>query len=283
MANLKEIDLRKKSVQSTMQVTSAMQVVSSTKLKKAQSVIMQLRPYAEGLEGMMSNIISAAGDNAANDLAQPGRGDKRLAIVFTSNRGLCGVFNTSIIKRAKSYAEERDTSFITLGSKGNMILSKTHDVAEDHSQTLNHLTFADMASIAEHIITLFRSGEYSGVDIIYTKFVSAGTQQVCVEPFLPIDLNSVASEEQSVEQDYIFEPTPTDILDVLIPKALNTQLYRCAADSIASEHSARMVAMKKATENAKDLAAELTLTFNKLRQAAITKEILEIVAGAEAV
>ena len=284
MANLKEIRNRIASVSSTMQITSAMKMVSAAKLKKAQDAITMMRPYSRTLKQLIQNLSSSLDGDSQNPYSQ-GRSKKSILLVsITSNRGLCGAFNTNIIKRTKQLAGEdykdKKVSLMTIGKKGSEILSKTGKVVSSHDNLFDNLNYNDVGKIAQLVMDNFEEKIYDEVVLIYNRFKNAATQIVQVEPFLPI----IPTEEMktSSNTDYIFEPSQAEIVNELLPKSLKIQLFKALRDSFASEHGARMTAMHKATDNATDLRDQLKLTYNKARQAAITNEILEIVGGAEA-
>jgi F-type H+-transporting ATPase subunit gamma len=282
MANLKEIRNRISSVNSTMQITSAMKMVSAAKLKKAQDAITAMRPYADKLTELLQSLSATLDADSGSKFAEQRELKNVLIVSITSNRGLCGAFNTNVIKRSIATAakyEGKNVSFLTIGKKANDILSKSFEVAGNESKVFEDLTFENVSEIAEVLMAKFINGEVDKIEIIYNKFKNAATQEVMVEQFLPI----VPTENDSnAVLDYIFEPEKERIVEELIPKSLKTQLYKGVRDSFASEHGARMTAMHKATDNAKELRDQLKLTYNKARQAAITNEILEIVGGAEA-
>ncbi|MEN2398466.1 ATP synthase F1 subunit gamma [Flavobacterium sp. MC2016-06] len=283
MANLKEIRNRITSVSSTMQITSAMKMVSAAKLKKAQDAITAMRPYAEKLTELLQNLSATLEGEVGGDFTTQREVKKVLLVAITSNRGLCGAFNTNIIKEAKSRSEfyaGKQVDIFPIGKKGNDVLAKTHKVHGHHNAIFDHLTFDNVAGIADNLIEKFLSGEYDKIELIYNQFKNAATQIVQVEQFLP--LAPIKSDKPVTAGDYIFEPSKEEIVLTLIPKSLKTQLYKGIRDSFASEHGARMTAMHKATDNATELRNQLKLTYNKARQAAITNEILEIVGGAEA-
>jgi F-type H+-transporting ATPase subunit gamma len=283
MANLKEIRNRITSVSSTMQITSAMKMVSAAKLKKAQDAITAMRPYAEKLTELLQNLSSTLEGEVGGSYTKQREINKVLVVAITSNRGLCGAFNTNIIKQAKVVAESysgKQVDIFAIGKKGNDILVKTNTVIENHSDIYDNLTFDSVAKIANILSDKFTSGEYDKIELVYNQFKNAATQIVQTEQFLP--LAAVKSDKPVSTGDYIFEPSKEEIVETLIPKMLKTQLYKSIRDSFASEHGARMTAMHKATDNATDLRNQLKLTYNKARQAAITNEILEIVGGAEA-
>ena len=283
MANLKEIRNRIASVSSTMQITSAMKMVSAAKLKKAQDAITAMRPYANTLTELLQNLSGSIEDASGSAYANERPVEKVLLVAITSNRGLCGGFNSSIIKKiiAKRngvYAGKQVEVF-TIGKKGNDILSKEFTVTDNRGDVFDDLTFANVAAVADQLMELYASGAYDRIDLVYNRFKNAATQIVTPEQFLPI---VPVTEKTASTSDYIYEPTQAEIVSMLIPKALKTQLFKALRDSFASEHGARMTAMHKATDNATELRDQLKLTYNKARQAAITNEILEIVGGAEA-
>ena len=283
MANLKEIRNRIASVSSTMQITSAMKMVSAAKLKKAQDAITAMRPYANKLTELLQSLSATMDADSGSKFSIQREVKKVLIVAITSNRGLAGAFNSNIIKEingltTKTYAN-KDVSYIAIGKKGNDAFKKSNKVIANESTIYDDLTFDNVAEIAELLMAKFVAGEFDKIEIVYNKFKNAATQEIMVEQFLPI-----VPVEGSVNTnaDYIFEPSKVEIVEQLIPKSLKTQLYKAIRDSFASEHGARMTAMHKATDNATELRDQLKLTYNKARQAAITNEILEIVGGAEA-
>ena len=283
MANLKEIRSRIASVSSTMQISSAIKMVSAATLKKAQDSITAMRPYADILTELLQNLSGSIEDASGSVYATERPVQKVLLVAITSNRGLCGGFNSNIIKevvnqRDNNYAGKQVDVF-TIGKKGNDILSKDFSVAENRGDVFDELTFANVATVANQLMALYAGGGYDQIDLVYNRFKNAATQIVTLEQFLPIV--PVAAETAS-NSDYLYEPAQEEIVSTLIPKALKTQLFKALRDSFASEHGARMTAMHKATDNATELRDQLKLTYNKARQAAITNEILEIVGGAEA-
>ena len=283
MANLKEIRNRITSVSSTMQITSAMKMVSAAKLKKAQDAITAMRPYAEKLTELLQNLSASLEGEVGGAYTTQREVKKVLLVAVTSNRGLCGAFNTNVIKEIKNRTEfysGKQVDVFPIGKKGNDVLAKTHKVHGHHNAIFDHLTFDNVAGIAENLTEKFLSGEYDKIELVYNQFKNAATQIVQVEQFLP--LAPIQSDKTVTAGDYIFEPSKEEIVLTLIPKSLKTQLYKGIRDSFASEHGARMTAMHKATDNATELRNQLKLTYNKARQAAITNEILEIVGGAEA-
>jgi F-type H+-transporting ATPase subunit gamma len=283
MANLKEIRNRITSVSSTMQITSAMKMVSAAKLKKAQDAITAMRPYAEKLTELLQNLSATLEGEVGGDYTTQREVKKVLLVAITSNRGLCGAFNTNVIKEIKNrtvFYAGKQVDVFAIGKKGNDVLSKTHKVHGHHNAIFDHLTFDNVAGIADNLIEKFLAGDYDRIELIYNQFKNAATQIVQTEQFLP--LAPIKSDVPVTAGDYIFEPSKEEIVLTLIPKSLKTQLYKGIRDSFASEHGARMTAMHKATDNATELRNQLKLTYNKARQAAITNEILEIVGGAEA-
>ncbi|WP_147677691.1 ATP synthase F1 subunit gamma [Algibacter pacificus] len=283
MANLKEIRNRISSVSSTMQITSAMKMVSAAKLKKAQDAITAMRPYSDKLTELLQSLSATLDADSGSAYATQREVNKVLIVTITSNRGLAGAFNSNIIKEVSKLSSETyadmEVSYLTIGKKGNDAFAKTNKVIDNKSDIFDDLTFDNVAEIAEILMTKFIAAEFDKIDIVYNKFKNAATQIVTKEQFLPIVPVEGAAVNNS---DYVFEPSKLEIIEELIPKSLKTQLYKGIRDSFASEHGARMTAMHKATDNATELRDQLKLTYNKARQAAITNEILEIVGGAEA-
>ena len=285
MANLKEIRNRIVSIGSTMQITSAMKMVSAAKLKKAQDAITQMRPYANKLTELMQSLSPALKDMEDGiDYTAQRDPNRILFVAITSNRGLCGAFNSTIVKQIISLAETKyagkEVSILSIGKKGHDILSKQYEIFENKSSVFDDLNYENVAVIAENLADAFVDGKFDRIILVYNRFKNAATQIVTVEQFLPIV--PPADDEVQTDVDFIFEPSKEEILKGLLPKSLKTQLYKAIRDSFASEHGARMTAMHKATDNAQELRDELLLQYNKARQAAITNEILEIVGGAEA-
>ncbi|UGU17830.1 ATP synthase F1 subunit gamma [Sinomicrobium kalidii] len=282
MANLKEIRGRITSVSSTMQITSAMKMVSAAKLKKAQDAITAMRPYAEKLTELLQGLSASMEGDSGSVYAEEREVNNVLAVVITSNRGLCGAFNSNVIKEAKQAVADtykgKQVDFVAIGRKGGEVLGKSYTIKENHDHIFDDLTFDNVSEIAEGLMAKYVDGSYDKIVLLYNHFKNAATQIVRNEQFLPI----VPVEGDELASDYIFEPSKEEIIATLIPKSLKTQLYKAVRDSFASEHGARMTAMHKATDNAKELKDQLKLTYNKARQAAITNEILEIVGGAEA-
>ena len=289
MPNLKEIRNRIVSVGSTMQITSAMKMVSAAKLKRAQDAVTKLRPYAAKLKELLQNL-SAVTDPSENKFAKINDSKSVLIVAVTSNRGLCGGFNNNIIKRVQFLIQndfkENDVKVLCLGKKVKDVIKKTPNyfITEELSAVediFSELTFDRASTIANELMELYKQQQFSKIVVVYNRFVNAATQAIETEQFLPV-LEVKQVEGVSVAQDYIFEPNKEDLIAVLIPKSLKIQLFKALLDSNASENGARMTAMHKATDNANDLQKSLKLSYNKARQAAITNEILEIVGGAEA-
>jgi F-type H+-transporting ATPase subunit gamma len=288
MANLKEIRNRIASVGSTMQITSAMKMVSAAKLKRAQDAVTKLRPYAGKLKEILGNL-SAVADASENKLSQVNDSKSILIVAISSNRGLCGGFNNNIIKKVQhliaSDYQAFDVKVLCLGKKVKDVIKKTpnyfiNDELAILEDIFLDLTFERTGLIATQVMSLYEQQQFSKIVVVYNSFINAASQSIEVEQFLP--LISPIPENNSNTVDYVFEPNKQELVSVLIPKSLKIQLFKALLDSNASEHGARMTAMHKATDNAKDLQKNLKLTYNKARQAAITNEILEIVGGAEA-
>lgn len=281
MANLKEIRSRIASINSTMQITSAMKMVSAAKSKKAQDAIMAMKPYANKLNELLNSLGSALGESNPF-MPRTESPENILVLAITSDRGLCGAFNSNIIKQALAISERfegKNVTFRTIGKKGNDILRKTGKVVCFDEHIFDSLSFAKITPIAEELMNVYQSGTYDKIILLYNSFKNVATQVVTEEIFLPIQ---PVSENNEASLDYIYEPSKQTIVDALIPKSLKMQLYKALRDSFAAEHGARMTAMHKATDNATELRNQLKLTYNKARQTTITNEILEIVAGAEA-
>ncbi len=281
MANLKEIRSRIASINSTMQITSAMKMVSAAKSKKAQDAIMAMKPYANKLNELLNSLGSALGESNPF-MPRTESPENILVLAITSDRGLCGAFNSNIIKQALAISERfegKNVTFRTIGKKGNDILRKTGKVVSFDEHIFDSLSFAKITPIAEELMNAYQSGTYDKIILLYNSFKNVATQVVTEEIFLPIQ---PISENNEASLDYIYEPSKQTIVDALIPKSLKMQLYKALRDSFAAEHGARMTAMHKATDNATELRNQLKLTYNKARQTTITNEILEIVAGAEA-
>jgi len=283
MSGLKEIRNRISSVSSTMQITNAMKMVSAAKLKKAQDSISATLPYSNKLSELIKNISASTDSDDTSPLFEKRESQNLLIIAITSNKGLCGGFNSNIIKEVnniKTTSASKRVDLLTIGKKGDDILSKKFEVISSHNDVYDNFNYNNIKEIAETVMQKFSDKEYDEVTLVYNHFKNAATQIVTKEKYLPIEES--ADENNSVSGDYIFEPNRPKILNELIPKSLSIQLFKAISDSIAGEHGARMTAMHKATDNASELRDQLKLTYNKARQTAITNEILEIVGGAEA-
>lgn len=271
-----------------MQITSAMKMVSAAKLKRAQDAIVQMRPYAEKLQDILSNV-SGSLDSSDGLYSQQREVKNILVVAITSNRGLCGAFNNSIVKEVNRVAAEHpgaNVGILSLGKKAADIFRKedrhyTKGFGDKPFEVWGDLTFAAVSGIAQEIMGQFAAGDWDKVVVCYNKFKNAAVQLVTAEQFLPV-MPPESDADNATNLDYIFEPNKEFIVEEIIPKSLRTQLFKAMLDSRASEHGARMTAMHKATENAGEMRDELKLHYNKARQAAITGEILEIVGGAEA-
>jgi F-type H+-transporting ATPase subunit gamma len=266
-----------------MKITSAMKMVSAAKLKKASDAIVQMRPYSNKLTELLQNLSATLDSDDGGVYTEEREVKKVLIVAITSNRGLCGGFNSAVVKEviqlAKTKYAGKEVSVFSIGKKGNDLLSKEFDIFQFESELFDHLTFENTAPFAQILMDEFEKGSYDQIDLVYNRFKNAATQIMTTEQFLPI----VSSDEVSDNNtDYIFEPNKAEIVQGLIPKSLKMQLFKALRDSYAAEHGARMTAMHKATDNATELRDDLLLAYNKARQAAITNEILEIVGGAEA-
>jgi len=290
MANLKEIRIRIASVMSTQQITKAMKMVSAAKLRRAQDAIVQMRPYAGKLREIIENVSSSLDSSSGGAFAAQRKVEKVLIVAITSNRGLCGGFNSNIIKGVNKRINEEfapqakagNVKVLSIGKKASESFSKKSNMSVgDYNTVYAALTFDNVAPIAEKIMADFAAGNYDRVEIVYNLFKNAAVQYVTTEQLLPITPPS-KNEKSKAVNDYIFEPSKEQIVTDLIPRSIKTQLYKALLDSHASEHGARMTAMSKATDNAQELLRDLRINYNKARQASITNEILEIVAGAEA-
>ena len=284
MANLKEIRNRISSVSSTMQITNAMKMVSAAKLKKAQDSIVSMRPYSEKISDLIDKLVSFSDETLSHPFFSNVNKGKILIITITSNRGLCGAFNSNIVKSTINKAAElsdKKIDIISIGKVGKEGLSKKFEISKDESSLYDNLTFENTSKIANGIINDFLNNKYDKVFITYNQFKNAATQIVKFETLLPI--NSTKNlDKAKINNNYIIEPSYHSILETLLPSSIRIKLFKAIKESFASEHGARMTAMHKATDNAKDLRDQLKLTYNQARQASITNEILEIVSGAEA-
>ncbi|MBW8359065.1 MAG: ATP synthase F1 subunit gamma [Weeksellaceae bacterium] len=281
MANLKEIRGRITSIGSTMQITSAMKMVAAAKLKKAQDAIVMLRPYSEKLTELIENVSAGADLEDVSTFTAEREVKKALYIVVTSNRGLAGAFNSSVVKELTLQLSKvsYETEILAVGKKAYDAVRRNRTVYGNQSSVFDQMSFDAVAGFTEQVMKDYTEGKFDRVFVIYNKFINAATQEVKTEQVLPI---SLPEKKSGVNIDYIFEPSGREILENLIPKSIKTQVYKSVLDSVAAEHGARMTAMHKATDNAQALKNDLVITYNKARQAAITNEILEIVSGAEA-
>lgn len=289
MPNLKEVRNRISSTISTQQITKAMKLVSATKLRKAQSAIMQMRPYADKLNGVLQNLADSVDDEKLTRYFKTQSLNKVLVVVVTSDRGLCGGFNANVIKRTKALLDndyaalvaKKQVELLFIGKKGFEGLKK-YDLPFNTSfmHTFSDLNAGAGFEIGDFVLSQYLSGQYQQVEVVYNKFKNAATQIITCDTMLPVTLNVASKAKQT--NDYIFEPNKVEILEELIPRSVKTQLYRSLLDSFASEHGARMIAMDKATDNAGEILKQLKLQYNRGRQAAITNEISEIVGGAAA-
>jgi F-type H+-transporting ATPase subunit gamma len=292
MASLKEVRNRIVSVSSTQQITKAMKMVAAAKLRRAQDNIIQMRPYAQKLGDMLATVSAGAESASESPLKKARPVEKVLLILVTSDRGLCGAFNSNIIKAAllqinTMYAEQAskgNVEILAIGKKGAEGMARRgFKVNTNYVNLFSKLSFTGVKAAAEEVIEAFSKGQYDAVDVIFNEFKNVATQIIRTENYLPIASDGGSSQKGKASNvNYIFEPQEEEILNELIPKSLKIQLYRAVLESNASEHGARMSSMDKATENAQELIKELKLVYNRTRQAAITKEILEIVGGAEA-
>jgi len=292
MASLKEVRSRIVSVSSTQQITKAMKMVAAAKLRRAQDNIIRMRPYAQRLSSILTNLSRLTDDAGSNEYSQQREINRVLVIAITSDRGLAGAFNTNIAKAVVSLVNENyatqmaagKVEFLTIGKKGNEALTRRgYKVIDTYTGVFLNLSFDTVRAAAEYAMERFTAGYYDRVDLVYNEFKNVATQIIRTEQFLPV-VEKAEDQTTTVTTnlDYIFEPNKEDIIRELIPKSLKIQVYKAVLESNASEHGARMTAMDKATDNAGELLKELKLTYNRSRQAAITTEILEIVGGAEA-
>jgi F-type H+-transporting ATPase subunit gamma len=291
MANLKAIRIRIASVKSTKQITSAMKMVSAAKLRKAQDKIVKLRPYANKLQEMLAGLSQSLADsNVENVYGRVSATEKVLIIVITSNRGLCGAFNSNVIKEAKRVISEKyydqyhsgNLSLLTIGKHGFDHFRKLKmKMLPERNSLLNDLTFDNVAFLAQQVMDSFTAKDFDRVELVYNQFKNAAVQNLTSELFLPVTAIS-DGKIKAVPVDYIYEPGKEEIIQELIPKSLMIHFYKAVLDSFVAEHGARMTAMHKATDNATSMIKELTLLYNKARQATITNQILEVVSGAEA-
>jgi F-type H+-transporting ATPase subunit gamma len=290
MAGLKEIRVRIASVTSTRQITNAMKMVSAAKLRKAQDAILQMRPYAGKLQEILANVSDAISGDEDNVYIRTKEPERVLLIVITSNRGLCGAFNSNVIRRTLQLIHEdyRELSrsgnlhLFAIGKRGSdYLIRKKHNVTEVRNDLFDELNFKSSATVAEELINKFITRQYDKIVLVYNQFKNAAVQILVTEQFLPVEIPE-KKEGNQIFQDYIFEPSKDFIVREVIPKSLKIKFFKALLDSNASEHGARMTAMHQATDNATELIRDLRLHYNKARQTAITKELLEIVSGAEA-
>jgi len=291
MANLKEVRIRLASVNTTQQITKAMKLVAASKLKRAQDRIVQMRPYSEKLNEMLGNIMSnlEGGSSLSFNKKRPVK--NVLIVLITSDKGLCGGFNSNLIKTARrilleNYAEQAKAGGVTIlsvGKKGLDFFKKDKSLKfiNDHVSMMQGISFEKSQQVSEFLMKSFMEEKYDVIELVYAQFVNAATQRFMAERFLPVAANKGAKKTK-VKADYIYEPEKEELLKELVPKILNTQFFKALLDTNASEHGARMVAMDAATNNAQELMKQLRILYNRERQAAITKEILEIVGGAAA-
>ena len=289
MGNLKEIRTRITSIESTQKITSSMKLVSAAKLRRAQTAIQHLRPYSQKLNEILNNLAGSNTGAEPSPLFEAREPEKVVIVVITSNKGLCGAFNSNIVKTvnhliAEKYAEQHragNVQLICFGKKGKEQLSKHYPVQYYNEKLLDDPDFTEISALADDLMKKFVNHEVDKVDIVYNQFLNAATQRVTVEDYLPVNPIE-ADEEKKVNKDYIIEPSADKLLTELIPKILRTQLYKTISDSIASEHGARMISMTKATDNATEILRDLRLKYNNARQSSITNELIEIVSGANA-
>ena len=289
---LKEVRNRIKSVQSTQQITKAMKMVSAAKLRRAQDAIIQMRPYARKLQDMLSNIVSnAEGGGAGMTLAVERHVEKVLVILITSDRGLCGAYNANIQKLAKLTIEEKypeqykkgNVTIWSIGKKGaEFFIKRNYKVDTTFRELFHNLSFQSVQDCAQAAVEAFKQKQFDKVELVYSEFKNAATQRFVVEQFLPIPKTAPVAGKKTAKADFIFEPAMDVLIAELMPKILNTQLFKAVLDGHASEHGARMTAMDKASENANELLKMLKISYNSARQASITTELSEIVSGAAA-
>ena len=295
MANLKEMRLRIVSVKSTQQVTRAMKMVSAAKLRKAQDAIIQIRPYAEKLHDILVNLVNQPGSSDFDNKYAGHKEIKKILIVaITSNRGLCGGFNSNVVKKIEellsttyaNYYGKDAVDILAIGKKGvDGLKAKNISVGKTIHQLYDGLQYASAESVAQGLMNAFSDGDYDRIDLVYNQFKNAAIQKLVVEQFLPVEIKENKPSDSDAHHyfdNYLFEPNVLEIMETIIPRSLKIQFYKAILDSVASEHGARMTAMHKATDNASELVRDLNLQYNKARQSAITGEILEIVSGANA-
>jgi F-type H+-transporting ATPase subunit gamma len=288
MANLKEVKNRISSVKSTQQITRAMKMVAASKLRRAQNRLLQMRPYAQKLSTLLTNVSANLSEDNISEYAKPRDVKNVMLVMFSSDRGLCGAFNTTLFRNTRQfiskeyefYERNERLSVMTVGQKAfDYYKRRGYDLRSDYKDLFSDPSFAHVREGAEYVMEQFREGKVDKVILVYNQFKNVATQIPTFEQFLPVETNS---EEESTNIDYIYEPSEEFVVEELIPQSLKVQFYKAFLESNAAEQGARMTAMDQATENAGDLLKELKLTYNRTRQAAITREILEIVAGADA-
>ncbi len=288
MANLKEIRIRIASVKSTRKITSAMKMVSAAKLRKSQDRILQLRPYAGNIDNILLSLQQSMEGEIEHPLIQSREPAKVLIIVISSNRGLCGAFNSNSVKNAinlahSKYSEQMNKGqlyFYAVGKKGaDLLKGKGYQLEGESNDLVDGKSFSEISSFAGEIMNYYTEKKFDRIELVYNKFKNAAVQELIDENFLPLKMEE---QEEKKFVDYIFEPDAQSLILNLVPKALKIKIFKVILESIASEHGARMTAMHQATDNANELIQDLSLQYNKARQAAITKEILDIVGGAEA-
>lgn len=289
MGNLKEIRTRITSIESTQKITSSMKLVSAAKLRRAQTSIQHLRPYSQKLSEILNNLAGSNTETEKLPLFETRDVEKVIIVVITSNKGLCGAFNSNIVKAvnhlvAEKYAAQHqagNVQLICFGKKGKEQLSKHFPVLLYNEKILDNPDFTELSAVADDLMQKFINHEVDKVEVVYNQFLNAATQRVTEEEYLPVT-SLESDEETKVNSDYIIEPSADELLLELIPKILRTQLYKTLSDSIASEHGARMISMTKATDNATEILRDLRLKYNNARQSSITNELIEIVSGANA-
>ena len=290
MASLKEVRTRIKSVKSTQQITKAMKMVAASKLRKAQDAILQLRPFTEKLSEILLNVIKSTADTTPSPYAEIRPAERVLLVPVTSDRGLCGAFNSNVIKRTLLLIEEEYSKaynsnqlyVMPIGNKGfDYFRKRGYNIIEEYSELFTRLSFDNVRAACDFAMEGFLNEDFDKVILIFNEFKNVATQILCVEQFLPVSSDEEENNEKTVT-DYIFEPSKVDIIKELIPQSLRIQFFKAIIESNASENGARMTAMEVATENAAEILGDLQILYNRTRQAAITKEILDIVGGAEA-
>ena len=289
MGNLKEIRTRISSIESTQKITSSMKLVSAAKLRRAQTSVQHLRPYSQKLSEILNNLSGSSKEADKPTLFELREVEKVIIVVITSNKGLCGAFNSNIVKAVKHLVAEKyaaqhqagNVQLVCFGKKGYDQLSKLYPVIFYYEKLLDNPDFTDLSAVSDDLVHKFINHEVDKVEVVYNQFLNSATQRVTVEDYLPV-VSSESEDGKKVNSDYIFEPSADELLINLIPKILRTQLYKTLSDSIASEHGARMTSMSKATDNATEILRELRLKYNNARQSSITDELIEIVSGADA-